>query len=384
MAACAYLLLVIMTIFGGISCHYGFGKHMTIIKPTLEEALFYFYLYQICYKMLGGFTKLTFCFLYLRIFNQKWFHWLVIAIGSIVVVGSFAFTLGTILQCIPVRRAWDRTIPGSCYDTMAFWYSQAAFNTFFDLVIYVMPIPLIRELKMARGQITGLISIFALGGFTIAASIVRMVMIWTQIEGSTSVICCCLPALRVPFVNLWHRVRRLPMTPTSSQALSGTGEYGGGPRRSQGPHLARPGNGKSTGGSNGKGYSNSSASMNGKNWYDHLVNDLLTQRGTNPSPDDVQQLCGAENASTMNDVELSDMCSHTARTKASNSELSEMGDPESGNIVPKLNEDDMTIYKTTDVHVSESGQCLPPVSGWRPEQREFMIQEMLQQSRMAR
>lgn len=135
MAACAYLLLVIMTILGGISCHYGFGKHMADIKPTLEEALFYFYLYQICYKMLGGFTKLTFCFLYLRIFNQKWFHWLVIIVGGIVVVGSFAFTLGTILQCIPVRRAWDRAVPGSCYNTMAFWYSQAAFNTFFDMVV---------------------------------------------------------------------------------------------------------------------------------------------------------------------------------------------------------------------------------------------------------
>jgi len=124
--------------------------------------------------------------------------------------------------------------------------------------------------------------------------------------------------------------------------------------------------------------------MNGKNWYDHLVNDLLTQRGTNPSPDDVQQLCGAENASTMNDVELSDMGSHTARTKASNSELSDMGDPESGNIAPKLNGDDMAIYKTTDVHVSQSGQCLPPPSAWRPEQRGFTIQEILEQSRMGR
>jgi len=70
-----------------------------------------------------------------------------------------------------------------------------------------------------------MISIFALGVFVIIASIVRMVMlrssshtddptwgsmralIWTEVEANTSVICCCLPALRVPCVSLWHKLR---------------------------------------------------------------------------------------------------------------------------------------------------------------------------------
>ncbi len=88
-----------------------------------------------------------------------------------------------------------------------------------------MPIPLIRTLKLARGQKTGLISIFCLGAFVIAAAVVRMVTLrdsagstdptwgstialyWTEIEANTSVICCCLPALRVPFLNIWRRIR---------------------------------------------------------------------------------------------------------------------------------------------------------------------------------
>lgn len=175
--------------------------------------------------MLGGFTKLTFCFLYLRIFNQRWFHQLVITVATVVAAASLAFTFGTIFQCTPVHRAWDRTVPGHCTSNMAFWFSHAAFNSFFDIVVYLLPIPMIRTLKLAKGQKTGLISIFSLGAFVIAASIVRMVMlrssakttdptwgsmealIWTEIEANTSVVCCCLPALRVPFINLWRRIR---------------------------------------------------------------------------------------------------------------------------------------------------------------------------------
>lgn len=135
MCACAYTILVIQTIFGGVSAHYGFGKHLGVIKPTYTEALQYFYLYQICYKLLGGFTKLTFCFLYLRIFNQKGFHRVVIAVASIVAVGSLAFALGTVFQCLPVHRAWNHKIPGTCINNTAFWYSHATFNTFWDIVV---------------------------------------------------------------------------------------------------------------------------------------------------------------------------------------------------------------------------------------------------------
>ena len=88
-----------------------------------------------------------------------------------------------------------------------------------------MPIPMIRSLKLRDGQRTGLVSIFALGAFVIAASVVRMVMLyasagstdpswgstvalsWTEIEANTSVIVCCMPALRVPILNLWRSIK---------------------------------------------------------------------------------------------------------------------------------------------------------------------------------
>jgi len=86
-------------------------------------------------RLLGGFTKLTFCALYLRIFSQKGFATLVMVVSAIVAAGSLAFTLGTVFQCTPVHRAWDRRISGHCINNEAFWYSHAVFNIFFDIVV---------------------------------------------------------------------------------------------------------------------------------------------------------------------------------------------------------------------------------------------------------
>ena len=135
MAAAAYIILVIQTVFGFVAAGYGFGKHREDIMPTYSKALKYFYLYQICYKLLGGFTKLTFCFLYLRIFNQKSFQRLVMTVATIVAAGSLVFAIVTVFQCTPVDRAWDRKVAGHCINNSRFWYSHAAFNTFWDIVV---------------------------------------------------------------------------------------------------------------------------------------------------------------------------------------------------------------------------------------------------------
>ncbi|EME45489.1 hypothetical protein DOTSEDRAFT_110929, partial [Dothistroma septosporum NZE10] len=215
MAALAYITLVIMTAFGYTSAQYGFGKHRLNILPTFTTAMFWFYMYQTCYKIIGGLTKLCLCMLYLRLFDAKRiFCKIVILNAGIIVAGTVAFTFGTIFQCTPIKRNWDRRVDGDCINFAAFWYSHAVFNTVMDIVVFALPIPQISTLKMKQRTRAGLVAVFALGVFTIAASIARMVLLkgsanstdptwgstpalmWTEIEANTAVICCCLPALR--------------------------------------------------------------------------------------------------------------------------------------------------------------------------------------------
>ncbi|KAH9827653.1 hypothetical protein Tdes44962_MAKER00379 [Teratosphaeria destructans] len=239
MCLLAYLTLVVETIVVCVAAYYGFGRHRPYIEATLLQATFCFYLYQIFYKILV---------MYLRIFgtpeNKKFkiFTWCMVGAVS---MGSLVFAAVSIWQCTPVKRAWDKSVSGHCVDNMAFWYSHAGWNTACDCVIYIMPIPMIRTLNMPKRQMWGLVSVFLLGAFAIAASIVRMAVLegsasatdqtwgssvalyWTQIEACTSVICCCLPALRVPFLDCWRRICGRSTDTTSgaqTHAQPGTGQ----------------------------------------------------------------------------------------------------------------------------------------------------------------
>ncbi|TKA63200.1 hypothetical protein B0A49_08990 [Cryomyces minteri] len=210
-----------------VAVHYGFGKHgKDLTKENLKHALMYFWLYQICYKLLGGFTKLAFLCLYFRLFwCARTFMMIAKVTIVVVIVGSLAFACGTVLMCTPVQKSWNRQLQGECFNYAAFWYAHAGFNTLMDIWIYIMPLPVLVKLKMEKRDRYGLYFVFALGAFVIAASVTRMVLlnpssktpdptwgsmdalIWTEVEANTAIICACLPVIRKLFVILWCRLR---------------------------------------------------------------------------------------------------------------------------------------------------------------------------------
>lgn len=48
-------------------------------------------------------------------------------------------------------------------DPPAFWYAHAAWNTLTDIVVLVLPVPVILRLQMARNQKLALVGVFVLG-----------------------------------------------------------------------------------------------------------------------------------------------------------------------------------------------------------------------------
>ena len=72
---------------------------------------------------------------------------------------------GTIFICTPVAYFWDRTIAkGHCVNLLAFWFSNASFNIVTDLMICVLPVPVLRSLQLPRKQKVMLIAVFVVGG----------------------------------------------------------------------------------------------------------------------------------------------------------------------------------------------------------------------------
>ena len=67
---------------------------------------------------------------------------------------------GSIFLCVPVQHFWDSTSEGGCMNKQAFWYSNAALNIVTDLVVFLIPFPLIKTLRIHKRERIGLIIVF--------------------------------------------------------------------------------------------------------------------------------------------------------------------------------------------------------------------------------
>ncbi|KAJ3496443.1 hypothetical protein NLG97_g2663 [Lecanicillium saksenae] len=200
---------------------WGFGHHAPYLSAEERyNSLLYFFIFQCFVKNTVGISKLSFLFLYLDIFPQERFRYicwgLIIHIG----LGLVALNITTILQCQPVPFSWDKTLHGHCINIKAFWYAQSGWNTLMDVIVLLLPVPLVVKLQMNRRGKFGLLVVFVLGAFVCITSIERMIslnfnatfardftwatgtsVIWTQVESTVGVICACAPSLRQPLAR---------------------------------------------------------------------------------------------------------------------------------------------------------------------------------------
>lgn len=81
----------------------------------------------------------------------------------VTIYASWAVVSGY-LNCIPVAKFWDRSIPGHCLSFEALWFFNAAMNLITDMVLLVLPMPVLNSLQLPRKQRIALMAVFAIGG----------------------------------------------------------------------------------------------------------------------------------------------------------------------------------------------------------------------------
>lgn len=227
-----------------------------------------------------------------------------------------------------------------------------------------MPIPFIRSLKLRREQKTGVISIFVFGAFVIAASILRMVelrqsahtndptwgstiaLVWTEVEANTSVIICCLPALRMPLLSLWQRIQGRTIRSRAS-TMSGNSTTG---RSARGGAWVGRRHGQWMVNTDGreprKADQDSNQGVRTNITASNVRGDLLRPTNSQASRNTPEQSWYARVMALMNQHE--DFRA-TGNDTSRRSSLDEMSRTEAA-IPPRLELG--AIYKTTDVHVS--------------------------------
>jgi hypothetical protein len=76
---------------------------------------------------------------------------------------AVAGTLGALLICLPIERNWDALAPTNCGTRMYFWEVYAILHVISDVLILILPLPLLKTLPLPRLQKGVLMAVFCLG-----------------------------------------------------------------------------------------------------------------------------------------------------------------------------------------------------------------------------
>ncbi|KAK0727766.1 hypothetical protein B0T26DRAFT_766369 [Lasiosphaeria miniovina] len=148
---------------GMIEPVYGLGKHMLDINPAVMMPMARAGWYTILYYMMALlFTKVSILLLYIRILSYQHARYAVYAITAVIVLTNGLWTMVTVVTaCMPLRAFWDPTVPGAYCRPAAFWFANTGMHIGTDVLLYILPLPIIVNLHVRTRQKIALVCIIS-------------------------------------------------------------------------------------------------------------------------------------------------------------------------------------------------------------------------------
>ncbi|OAG40135.1 hypothetical protein AYO21_05613 [Fonsecaea monophora] len=198
----------------------GLGRHADTVSEEDNETLSKLLYASIILYNLGLFlVKDSILYQYLRFFVDRRYRLAAWVLIISICVAGVAFILTSCFSCWPIAFYWDKSVRGGhCIDLMAFWFSLSGFNIVTDLAVWVLPMPVLKSLRLPRKQKFSLIVVFSLGGFGCITGMLRLHALyiasistdltydnvgaatWSAAELNVGIMCACIPAMR-PVIN---------------------------------------------------------------------------------------------------------------------------------------------------------------------------------------
>lgn len=122
------------------------------------------YAAEVVYSPVVLVTKIAILLLYSRIFhpNRHAVIFIYVFIG-VMVAYYVPNTFLKLFECLPVRKSWDKSVPGHCIDNWGLILSDCVVSLFSDFVILILPMPLIWRLKMPAKKKAQVTVVFTVG-----------------------------------------------------------------------------------------------------------------------------------------------------------------------------------------------------------------------------
>ncbi|PYH49420.1 putative integral membrane protein Pth11-like [Aspergillus saccharolyticus JOP 1030-1] len=209
---------------------YGVGRHIWVVNmDDIIAMVKIMFANVLLYVTTVTLIKLSIILSYRRIFGMRWTMWACVGISLSYWAGC---TIAFLAACQPVSYYWTKYLDPEGgterYDLSAFYIGHAVSNMVGDIIILLVPVPLVWSLQLRVSQKVQILSIFLLGGFVCVASAIRIyyftfvnsvdvtwilgdIFIWSSIEPSIGIFCACLPVLQPLFRTIFNRVTGAPV-----------------------------------------------------------------------------------------------------------------------------------------------------------------------------
>ncbi|RGP73804.1 hypothetical protein FSPOR_1498 [Fusarium sporotrichioides] len=141
------------------------GNQLSFVVPIL---------YAVC----TAFSKMALALFYRKLSPQRWWRWSVYGVLFLVAGYNLTITLVILFGCVPFEKSWDHTmLEGTCVNRPAVYTCTAGLGILSDLILLVMPLPMVLRSQIPRRQKAGLVVLFAIGSATLVTSVIRLVLL---------------------------------------------------------------------------------------------------------------------------------------------------------------------------------------------------------------
>ena len=153
----------------------GLGYHEIAILASEPEKLVVWAKFVLAGPMLYLaavlFSKLAILAIYLRIFTFRSFRITCWTLAAILVTNWFVFTVAAFLMCIPLEYLWNKRLEGGhCFDIDGFYRWSTFPNIITDVVMLILPLPVVWRLQTSRSIKIGLTLTFATGSMCVVVA----------------------------------------------------------------------------------------------------------------------------------------------------------------------------------------------------------------------
>jgi len=109
-------------------------------------------------------VKMSVLMFYVRVFGTvrayRITFWIM---GALIVGWGVATSFLALFTCTPIKKSWDRKIPGHCSNRQRDFMGAAIPNVLTDLLLLFLPMPMLWRIQVSTARKYWLVGVFAAG-----------------------------------------------------------------------------------------------------------------------------------------------------------------------------------------------------------------------------